>query len=484
MGRTSQRAKKQPIEIKEPDEFAVEWARRKYVRYCEYVHHGAWKAGRHHQLICDALDKVTRGEITRLMIWMPPQHGKSMCVTETFPSYFLGKNPDKRVIEASYNDTFANKFGRKNREKIEEFGSRIWGITLSEDKKAAANWDLSGHRGGMLSVGIGGAATGEGADLLIIDDPVKNREEADSQTYRDRLWDEYTSTFKTRVHPKGTIIIIMTRWHEDDLCGRLLNPEHCTPESWHILKLPAEAEEDDPIGRKPGDPLWPEHGYNAEWLKTQKLAVGSYAFAGLYQQRPSPAEGGILKRSWFQFYDVLPENGTQVQSWDCTFKDGDMHDYVAGHVWQRTGANYYLVDRVHDHMGISDTMRSIRTLSAKRPRARAKLVEDKANGTAVIELLKKEISGLIPINPQGGKVVRAQAIAPYAEAGNIFLPNPARAPWIHDFLEECAAFPNGAHDDDVDAMTQAINYMAAGIAGSGPPKNYGADRVSPWLSSR
>jgi len=473
------RAGKLPIATRA--DFEREWARRHYLRYCEYVHHGAWIPGRHHRLICEKLDAVIRGEEKRLIICMPPRHGKSMAVTETFPSYYLGRFPDKRVMEVSYNDTFAQKFGRKNREKIEEFGARLWDIGLSQINHSASNWDLDRRRGGMISVGFGGAATGEGADLLIIDDPVKNRQEADSKTMRDRIWDEYTATFSTRTHPGAAVIVIMTRWHEDDLVGRLLNPEYCDVEDWTILRLPAIAEDaEDLLGRTEGEALWPEHGYDEEWMRKQKGKVGSYSFAGLYQQRPAPAEGGILKRSWFQFYEVLPEAGMQVQSWDCTFKDGDNHDFVAGHVWQRTGPNYYLVDRVHDHMGISDTMRSIRTLTAKHPRARAKLVEDKANGTAVIELLRKEISGLIPIDPQGGKVVRAQAVAPYAEAGNIYLPHPRIAPWIHDFLEECAAFPNAAHDDDVDAMTQAINWMAAGTASSLPPTNYGADRISPW----
>lgn len=462
-------------------EFEAAWARRSYLRYCELVHHGAWVPGKHHELICEALDRVTSGEIKRLMICMPPRHGKSMTVTETYPSYFLGHYPNKRVIEVSYSDEFARKFGRRNRDKLKEFGGRIWNVGLSQINATANNWDLDNGIGGMISVGFGGAATGEGADLLIIDDPVKNRQEADSETSRRHIWDEYQNTFLTRTHPGAAIIIIMTRWHEDDLCGRLLNAEYGLVDDWVVLRLPAESEgEGDLLGRPEGAPLWPEHGYDEEWIARQKASVGSYAWAGLYQQRPAPSEGGILKRSWFQFYDVLPQSGTQIQSWDCTFKEGDKNDFVAGHVWQRSGANFYLVDRVHDRMGISDTMRALRTLTAKHPRARGKLVEDKANGPAVIELLRKEIPGLIPIDPQGGKVVRAQAISPYVEAGNVFLPRPDKAPWIHDFLEECAAFPNAAHDDDVDAMTQAINYLANNITTALPPKNYGADKTSYW----
>ncbi len=468
------------LPIVPPIEFQLAWARRKFEKYAELVHHGFWVPSRVHLLIARKLDAVAQGQITRLMIWMPPQHGKSMTVTETFPSYFVGKNPEKRVMEASYNDDFARKFGRKNREKISEFGYSLWGLSLSNVNYQASNWDLAEHHGGMISVGIGGSATGEGADLLIVDDPVKNREEANSQTYRNRVFDEYRSVFKPRLHPGGAIIIVMTRWHEDDLCGRLLNPDYGTVEDWDILKLPVICEdENDPLGRAIGEPLWPEQGYDAKWVETQKGVIGSYAFAGLYQQRPAPESGGILKRSWFKFYKALPPRmGQIVQSWDCTFKDKVENDFVAGHVWGRNGADFFLIDRVHDRMGISDTMQAIRTLAKKHPKARGKLVEDKANGSAVIELLRKEIPGMIAVNPQGGKIARTQAIAPYAEAGNIWLP--ADAPWVHDFIEECVTFPNAAHDDDVDAMSQAITYLASAPTVSLPPSDYGNDKQSYW----
>lgn len=463
------------------DDFARIWARRSYIRYCTHVHRGAWSAGPPHELITSRLEEVARGNIKRLMIWMPPQHGKSMMITETFPSYYLGKNPRDRAIIGSYNDTFAQKFGRKNRDKIAEFGNEVFGITLSKTKNSAASWDIEGRSGGMISVGIGGAATGEGAHLLIIDDPVKNREEADSKTMRDKVFDEYRSTFKTRVRPGGAIIIVMTRWHEDDLCGRLLNPDYGNPDDWEIIRLPAEAEAGDLLGRQEGEPLWPEGGFTADWLAQQRAAVGSYAYAGLYQQRPAPAEGGIFRRGWFNFYKVLPDRlSTQAQSWDCTFKDGDTSDFVAGHVWARKGADFYLIDRVHARMGITETMKSIQTLAAKHPKARAKYIEDAANGPAVIELLKKKVPGLIPVRPEGGKIVRAQAVSPYIEAGNVYLPDPSIAPWVHDFLEECYSFPNGAHDDDVDAMTQAINQLASKQAHSIPPADYGADKTSYW----
>lgn len=454
-------------------------ARTHYVDYVEYVHHGRWKRARHLDLICAELEKVLTGETKRLMIFMPPRHGKSMSVTSTFPSYFLGRNPDKRVIEVSYGDDLAKEFGDANRSKIAEHGMELFGVTLSQAQASKVAWNLEGHSGGMISVGVGGGITGKGADLLIVDDPIKNREEAESETYRRKLKAEWESSIYTRLHPGAAVIVILTRWHEADLAGTLLEQNG---EEWKVLSLPCVCDsDDDPLGRKIGEALWPERGFDEQWCEDTKRAVGSYAWSSLYQQHPSPPEGGILKRGWFKFYEKLPDKVSQmVQSWDCTFKEGKTSDYVAGHVWMRSGADFYLVDRVHDQIGIVDTMQAIRTMTYKHAKARGKLVEDAANGPAVIEMLKREIPGIIPIKPEGGKVVRTQAIAPYVESGNVYLPHPKIAPWVHDVIEECAAFPNGKHDDDVDAMSQAITYLSAGSGTSAPPKNYGNDRQSYW----
>lgn len=458
-----------------------ELARRSFFEYCKYVHGGAWTPGKHHRLIAQELQTAIEGGNKRLMIWMPPQHGKSMEVTETFPSYFLGKYPDKHVIEVSYQNDYAEKFGRANREKVRTYGPALFGHGLDASHSSVTNWQIAGRRGGMLSVGVGGGITGEGGDLIIIDDPIKNRQEADSPTYRERIHKEYQSTIYTRRHPDTIIIIVMTRWHEDDICGRLLNPDYGKVDDWKVLSLPAVCESpDDRLGRAIGETLWPEHGYDQRWAAEAKASVGSYSWAGLYQQRPAPLEGGLFKRKWFSFWEALPARFDRiVQSWDCTFKDNDTSDYVAGHVWGRAGGRFYLLDRVHARMGIIDTISAIRTLSAKWPEARAKYIEDKANGSAVIEMLSREIPGIIAVNPQGGKVVRAQAVAPYAEAGNVLLPSPAMSPWVHDMLEELTSFPNAAHDDDVDAMSQAL----VNIANNGTismPKAIGTTQESYW----
>ena len=440
----------------------AEKARRSYRAYVEHVHRGAWRPARHLDLVCDALQRVEAGEITRLMIYMPPRHGKSMTVTETFPSWFLGRDPERRVIEVSYGDSLAQRFGKFNRAKVIEYGQEVFGVSVSRDKSSMTDWDIDGHRGGMISVGIGGGITGQGADLLLIDDPIKNREEADSEVYRNKVWQEWQSTLYTRLHPGGAVIIILTRWHEDDLAGRLLNPEHGEVEDWTIISLPAEAEEHDLLDRKPGDPLWPEHGYDQAWLETAKKAVGSYAWSALYQQRPSPAEGSLIKRDWWQYYRESPSLDkfrVIIQSWDMAFKDTDGSDYVVGQVWGLHKADKYLLDQTRARMDFTATCQAVRNLSAKWPQTSYKLVEDKANGPAVVSALQRDLGGFIPVKPEGSKEARASAVTPTIEAGNVYIPDPSIAPWVHDFVEECAAFPRGAHDDQVDAMSQALNRL-------------------------
>lgn len=428
-------------------------AKTDYSFYCEYTHHGFYIPAAHHLLICRALERIERGELKRLMIFMPPRHGKSQTVSETFPSWYIGRNPRKRVIAVSYGDTLSRQFGRKNRAKLMEFGPSIFEVELAHDNNQTNNFSVEGETGGALFTGIGGSVTGMGANLLIIDDPIKNRLEANSKTYRDRVWDEYQNSLLTRLTSDGAVIIINTRWHEDDLCGRILEQE---ADQWEILSLPAIAEEADLLGRAEGEPLWGEFGFDKEWAERTRKAVGSQTWNALFQQRPSPEEGNIIKRDWFQWYTEAPSKyDEQVISVDATFKDKDDSDFCVLQVWQKSGADKYLLDQVRARMGFTATVQAVRTLNAKFPKAHAKLIEDKANGSAIIDYLKHEISGLIPVEPAGGKIARAYAVQPQIEAGNVYLPK--GAPWVHDFVEECASFPQGAHDDQVDCMTQALN---------------------------
>lgn len=259
-------------------------------------------------------------------------------------------------------------------------------------------------------------------------------------------WDEGQNTLLTRLQPGGAVILIMTRWHEDDLAGRLLNPEYGQVEDWDIVKLPAVAEAGDILGRQIGEPLWPEFGFDSDWAERTKFAVGSQTWASLYQQRPSPPEGAIVHRSWWRFYKQLPSSlDVVIQSWDCSFKETDSGSYVVGQVWGRKGTNYYLIDQFRARVDFVGTLQAFRTMTGKHPVARLKLVEDKANGPAVIAALKNEISGIIAVTPEGTKESRLHAVSPDIEAGNVYLPDPSIAQWVHDYIEEFATFPHGVN---------------------------------------
>jgi predicted phage terminase large subunit-like protein len=338
------------------------------------------------------------------------------------------------------------------------FGKNIRSVGDSSYLRNSDIFEIVGHRGVYRSAGVGGGITGMGGDFIIIDDPLKNREDASSPVIREKLREWFTSTLYTRLEKDGSILLTMTRWHEDDLAGRLLKLAAQDPaaDQWEVLCFPAIAEtarhpEDV---REEGMPLWPEK-YSLERLDGIKAAIGSYDWNALYQQHPAPTEGGLFKREHWQYWRELPPNLTDwVQSWDCTFKATGNSDYVVGQVWAKDGANRYLIDQVRRRMTFTETIQAIREMTKLYPKTRRKLIEDKANGSAVVDVLKKEITGLIAVEPHGGKEARAQAITAAVEAGNVFLPH--RASWLGDFIEECAAFPNGAHDDQVDAMTQTL----------------------------
>lgn len=471
------------LRLPDLDTFYIASSRTYYDKYCKYVHKGQWLPANHTRILCERLEMVEDGAIKRLMVFMPPRHSKSMTVTETFPSWFIGKNPERRVIEVSYGDSLAQRFGKYNRQKVSEYGKAIFDLEISPDKSSMTDWDIKGHRGGMISVGIGGSITGQGADLLLIDDPIKNREEANSEVYRQKVWDEWQNTLYTRLHPGGAVIIILTRWHEDDLAGRLLNPEYGIVEDWDIVSLPALAEANDPMGREPGEALWPER-YGIEALEGIKNTVGSHTWTALYQQHPTPLEGGMIKRGWWKYYKELPGKFDEViQSWDMAFKDTAKSDFVVGQVWGRIGAEKYLLDQVRARMDFPTTVQAVKNLSAKWPQSLYRLVEDKANGTAVIATLNRELGGMVAENPEGSKEARMAAISASIEAGNVYIPDPSIAPWINDFIEELSAFPNGRHDDQADCLSQALKRLNRFVNAPGIKSNELdtlAQKFPPW----
>ena len=427
----------------------------------------------HHQLLCDYLDRFYSKEIRRLMVFMPPRHGKSELVSRRLPAFIFGRNPDARIIATSYSADLAQQMNRDVQRIMSGneyqrlfpnaalFGKNIRTVADGSYLRNSDIFEIVGHQGSYRSAGVGGGITGMGGDYIIIDDPIKNREEANSLTYRDRLWDWYTSTLYTRQEKDAGILVTLTRWHEDDLAGRLIESmNQLDADRWEIITLPAICEglgcSYDP--RDDGAPLW-EDKYNIQKLSTIKATIGSYNWAALYQQCPSPGEGGIFKRDWWRRWKEKPSDLHDfIQSWDCTFKDSGTSDYVVGQVWARSLANparRYLLDQVRGRMNFTETMNAIRDLKGRWPQTERILIEDKANGSAVIDMLTNEIPSIIPVEPKGGKVVRANAVTANVEAGNVFIPTAENADWVGDFVEEVAAFPSGAHDDQVDAMTQA-----------------------------
>lgn len=449
------------LELKE-----LETARKSYLDYVDYVHEKQWIRGKHLVKVCNTVqdfleDKLIndKGQIVNvLIVSMPPQHGKSQSITETLPSWYLGKFPDKRVIEVSYGDDLARKFGRRNKQKINEYGKKLFGIEISNESRSDTEFELKDHRGSMISRGIMAGLTGQPGDLIIVDDPIKNRAEADSETYRERIWDEWLNSIKTRLSAKGKVIVIQTRWHEDDLSGRIIKEK---TEKYYELNIPCEAQENDILGRNVGDALFPEIGKDNEWLKDFKKSYiggqGSRAWNALFQGRPISQEGNLIRREWWKYYKVLPKVAVKILSVDATFKDSDKSDFVVIQVWGKIGANMYLIDQVRNRMDFVQTIRAIEDMLNKHPDCTAKLIEDKANGSAIISVLRNKVGGIIPVNPIGGKEARVQAILPYIESGNVYLPE--NVDWLQDYLNEASAFPNGKNDDQIDCTSQALNRL-------------------------
>lgn len=418
-------------------------------------------------LIDQALVKAFRTPDSRLIISMPPQEGKSQRASRWFPLWALTQNRDLRVAIASYEAGVARRWGRAIRDDITGHQALL-GMRVRDDLAAQHEWQLAGTDGGVYTAGVGGALTGRAVDLLIIDDPVKDREQADSVTYRRRVWDWWTDVASARLAPGAPVVLILTRWHHDDLAARLLKSDT----GWEQLNIPAQCEDPatDPLGRDVGEFMDSARGRTTTQWEARKKAAGPRTWASLYQGQPTPQDSGVFPTVWPR--DPHPiwierDDGTRwipgadevIQSWDLAFKDSTTSDYVAWGVWARTGQQVHLVDVGHARLSFTATIARIRDVTARWPQAVGKLIEDKANGPAVINALRQDIPGIIPVEPDGSKYARAVAISPFAFAGNIILPTPEALPAVTDLTDEAAAFPAGKHDDLVDQMTQAVNQL-------------------------
>lgn len=447
-------------------------ARQNYGDYLTYIN-PKYKMTKFHKFLCQVCDSAVKriennqkdlvnARKTFICLSVPPQMGKSETVTKTLPSWFVGRNPDLSAILVAYNGDFAIGFNDCNRQKTKEFGKDIFGVEVSETQDTKDKYSIKNHNGFVMGAGINGGITGNGCELLIVDDPYKNSNEANSKTYRDSVSNLFKDSCLTRLHAGGVCIVIHTRWHEEDLIAELSKQDDTI-----VINLPliCEDEKNDPLHRKIGETLCPELGFGSIFVEEAKKRLGMKVFNALYQGNPSIDGGEIFKREWLKFYT----NATKPNCFDeltisCDLSFGgtkQANDPCAIQVWGRIGANHYLLKRIKKRMTFTEMCEKIKLISAEFPLARKKIIEKKANGQAVIDTLNNEIGGFVAYDPKmTDKIGRANAISTYVESGNVYFPCVELDRTIDEMVEELMKFPNSEHDDEVDAMTQyLVNYQ-------------------------
>jgi predicted phage terminase large subunit-like protein len=434
-----------------------------------------WDAAhfRHMQAV---LDRVTAGELRRVLFQIAVRHGKTEHNSISYPAYRLKYDPRLRVLVGSYNQQQADKVSREIRRL-----ARAVGVLMSPDRDAAREWETAAG-GGVRAVGAGAGVASVNADLIVIDDPIGSRDEAESQAHRDRVWDWITSDILARCDPRTAVLFSMPRWHQDDPAGRMRDRQR---DQWTIVDLPGRAEAGDPLGRSPGAPLWPEERGDS-WLNEKRIELGEYGFASLVQGRPRPREGGMFKWEWWQLLEAVPAQGPMVRYWDLAGTDprGGSHDpdYTAGALLCR------MPDR---RTAIVDVARFRKSIAARdatlEQLARADLAAyggrvrwwiEAESGIAGLDRTTEVVRRLQACglsvgaeHPTGKKILRAEPLASAAEAGNVLL---CPGAWCDAFRNEAADFPNGQHDDQIDAAAGALAKLSVPVAA------VGFFNASPW----
>lgn len=464
--------------------------------------------------LASAVEDVENGISRKITVSMPPRSGKSHLSSEFFPVWLLHKHPDWKIGLISHSPSLATSWGRSVRRVIEEYGAQL-GIELAKDAGAVSDWETT-KGGGIISRSAPGQSiTGYGFKILLIDDPVKNFATAHSEDARNKLWQWWTGDAFTRLEPPSLTVVVGTRWHEDDMIGRLLSKEHeGNPDDWEVISFPAIAENDDVLGRAPGEPIISpiidESQTEAleRWDEVRQ-SVGEYAWAALYMQRPSPAQGAIFETDKFRYWTTDPEmlidddpsvrlidplrmsHARWIDSWDAAFKGTDSSDFVVGQRWAIDGKDRFLIEQERDRWSFTQTVERVKRWETDAVVGSnwvyEKLIEDKANGPAIIDTLKTHVQGIKPITPKSSKEARARAVTPEVEAGHIYLPHPDEPgnEWVRDLVSECRAFPSGANDDQVDAMTQVLNHVrASGTASITVPGRAQGSRASAVIPKR
>lgn len=482
--------------------------------FASVVSDGKWKLAPHLSILNRKLVALAYGRTTRLIVELPPRHGKSELISKYLPVWYLGNFPDNRVILTSYSDTFAETWGRKARDILETYGNDIFNVRVSQTSGAANRWDIEGHDGGMSTAGAGGSLTGKGAHLLDIDDPYKSDKEANSRRFRDNIWEWYKSTARTRVEPGGSIVLVQTRWHNEDLAGMLITKmeqdkkkyeedlhrvergeirmEEVIPyEKWDILKFPAIAEEDEYyekdgqsiLFRRKGEPLWAER-YDTKDLIVIRDTIGSYWWSALYQQSPAPQGGGVFKDDWFRYYrksrdglyyeTIDPESSIKVEKRveikkcrtlmfiDTAGTTTTRSDYtVFMTVAVAPSGEIFVTDIFRERIETSEHGKELRN-SFYKNQPLSIYVENKTFGMNMIQSLKHETG--LPIRPMTqkanvDKLTRSYAASAKMETGMIFFN--AEMKNLDKLERELIDFPTGEHDDMVDCLCYCVLELQA-----------------------
>ena len=438
-----------------------------------------------------AVADVEAGESRFLTVSMPPRMGKSSMTSVGMPLWLLRQHPDWKIGLVSHSPTLATSWGRQVRRAVEEHGPEF-GLSIAPDAGAVADWQTTAGGGVTSRSAPGQSITGLGFKVMLVDDPVKDFASAHSAADRDALWNWWVANAQTRLEPPSLAVVVGTRWHEDDFIGRLLSPEY-SPDwrRWEVIAFPALAEGDDVLGRAEGDPLFSplleeSREEAVERWEGVRRSMGSYSWASLYQQRPAPAQGAVFDVEWWRYWTTDPakvtgngrvvlapvdewRSGTWLDSWDLAVKDSDTADFTVGQRWVRSGPNRFLVAQKRGRWAFTaqvDEMRAwARTdddeVSPYGAFVVKRLVEDAANGSAAVKVLRREVAGILPVRPKSSKEVRARAVTPEVESGHVYLPHPTDPgnEWVRDLLSELRNFPNDRHDDQVDALTQALTGL-------------------------
>lgn len=423
------------------------------------------KPARHHRLLCEKLDRLLFGSLKRLIVAAPPGSAKSTYCSMGLPSFVMGRFRGFNVVSASHTAELAETWGRKVRNYVDSPTFRkIFPDTMVDPaNRSAGRWSTMDDNT-YFACGVGGSVTGRRADLLICDDLFRGRQDADSLARRNLVYDWFKADAYTRLKPGGRVVLIATRWNEDDLTGRLLQEMEDGGEEWEVLSLPAICEdpEVDPLGRKYGEPLWPEWQPLSD-LERIKSSLTARDWSSLYQQSPSPQEGNLVHRSWFKFYDLteLPKNLRIIQSWDtATVVNARSDPSVCLTIGIDPDYNYYLLDCFRQRLEFPDLQRAV-LQQALTYNPGAILIEDKGSGQSLIQTLKGHIPfSIIACRPQiiGNKEFRFDEVRPVIEAGRLFLPKGQK--WVEGYVEELVTFPGAKHDDQVDATSQALTWAA------------------------